>query len=137
MIGLIIFLLSIPIPQVLETSLDYISGLNTPVAMIIIGIYIAQTDFKKALRNPHVYFVSAMKLLVIPLIIIVIHKLIHTPEEIMIANTLATACPVAAACSMFVAKFGGDGIYGASLVTITTVLSILTIPLMAIVMRAF
>lgn len=135
LIGLVIFLFSIPIPGVVQTTIGYISGLNTPLAMIIIGIYIAKTDVGAALKNWKVYFVCLLKLIVVPLIIILIHKVLHTPEEIMMANTLATACPVASACSMYVTKFGGDGVYGASLVAVSTVLSILTIPIMAMLLR--
>lgn len=134
LIGLIVFLFSVPVPSVVQTAIGYVSGLNTPLAMLIIGVYIAKTDIKAALINWRVYFICLLKLIVVPLIIIVLHKFLHTPEEIMMANTLATACPVATACSMFVEKFGGDGVYGASLVAVSTVLSILTIPLMAMLL---
>ncbi|MCI8350756.1 MAG: AEC family transporter [Oscillospiraceae bacterium] len=135
LIGLIIFLFSVPVPSVVQTAIGYVSGLNTPLAMLIIGVYIAKTDIKAALINWRVYFICLLKLIVVPFIIIIIHKFLHTPEQIMMANTLATACPVATACSMFVEKFGGDGVYGASLVAVSTVLSIFTIPVMAMLLR--
>lgn len=42
--GMILFLTSVPVPDVLESVISTCAGLNTPVAMIVLGIYLAKVN---------------------------------------------------------------------------------------------
>ena len=62
-IGLLLFFFRIPLPDLLEKTFGYVASMNTPMAMVASGISVAQADLFHALKNPRVYYVSAVKLL--------------------------------------------------------------------------
>lgn len=68
-IGLLLFFFRIPLPDLLGKTFGYVAGLNTPMAMVASGISVAQADLFHALKNPRVYYVSAVKLLIVPVIL--------------------------------------------------------------------
>ncbi len=67
LIGLFFFFTRLPLPEVVRKCLTHLSGLNTPLGMFTIGIYLAQTDVKKMLIKPKLYLISAVRLVLIPL----------------------------------------------------------------------
>ena len=67
-IGLFFFFTGLPMPSLISKSIGYISGLNTPIAMFTIGIYLAQTDLRKMFGKARLYLLSAVRLLIIPLV---------------------------------------------------------------------
>lgn len=131
-VGLCIFLLSIPLPKPVGDAVGYLSALNTPLAMIVIGTYIAKADFSTLLRDKNLYRVAFLRLFAVGLIMLPVYRLLGTPEMVSAANFLACCCPVAASTAMFCAMFDLDKGYASGLVTVSTVLSVLTIPLMVL-----
>ena len=69
-IGLILYFVQLPIPGLLMDTMGYISDLNTPLAMIASGVSVAQANLLGALCTKRIYWVSFVKLLVIPLAVI-------------------------------------------------------------------
>ena len=136
-IGLLLFLTPISLPSPIATGVSFLASLNTPLAMIVVGSFIARADILKSLKQLRIYGVCAVKLLVVPAVMVALNLLLHIPNEILIANILAVACPCAASTSIFVSYFGGDAIHGSKLVAISTVLSILTIPLISLILGLF
>ena len=68
-LGLILFIARLRLPALLIDSLEFISAMNTPLAMIVAGATIARTNIINALKNPRIYYVTALTLVIIPLII--------------------------------------------------------------------
>ena len=68
-LGMIVFFAGIPVPQVILKPLEYIGSMNTPLAMIVSGVTIAQSGFIKALKNGRIYQISFWKLLFVPLVV--------------------------------------------------------------------
>ena len=75
-IGLIFFLTPLNLPEIPATCVSYLASLNTPVAMIILGAFLAQCDLRSCFRDKQVYFVTALRLLILPLITLVIFLLL-------------------------------------------------------------
>ena len=73
-IGLVLFFCRIQLPGILQTTFDYVAGLNTPMAMVASGISVAQANLLQAVRTPRVYYVSAVKLLGIPLLLTLLFR---------------------------------------------------------------
>ena len=65
-IGLPLYLLEVKLPVVLADPISFIAGLNTPMAMIMFGTYLANTDLKTMFREKKIYLAAALKLLVLP-----------------------------------------------------------------------
>lgn len=67
-LGLICFFCRIRIPDVPTKALDFISDLNTPLAMIVSGVTMADTSVLKLLKKPRIYYISALRLIILPLL---------------------------------------------------------------------
>ena len=75
-LGVVFFFGRIHIPYLLLDSMNYVAGMNTPLAMLIAGISVAQTDLLSMLRNRKLYLISASKLLLMPALLLVVLVLI-------------------------------------------------------------
>ena len=129
-IGLPLFFASISLPAILKTPIGLLAGLNTPLAMLVIGFYLAGADFRRVVRMPSAYLAAAVRLVVFPLALLALLYPLrsHFPREMMLALVTAASAPVAAMVSMFASKFERDVDLSVGLVSGTTLLSILTMP---------
>lgn len=127
--ALILFFTNIKLPELISTPINYIAGLNTPVPMLVIGYYLSGTNFIKYLKDKGVYAVSFARLITIPLISLFVMWLCGVKGEILIACTVAASAPTAATTTMFATKFSRDVELSVNLVSITTMLSIITMPI--------
>ena len=126
-IGLVLFVCSVTLPMIIIEPLKHFASLNTPVPMVIVGYHLANSSLK--IKGLSAYVSGILRLVVSPVIMVLILCLFKISGDIMIACTIAAASPVAANTTMFSEKFGGDTAVSASLVSITTLLSIITMPL--------
>ena len=129
-VGLLLFATQLPLPGILKDGLSAAAGLNTPLAMFTVGIYLAQTDLKKMLKDRSLYAVSAVRLLLIPLAALGILSLF--PANLNGMKTvllIAAACPVGSNVAVYAQLHGKDYPYAVETVVISTALSLATIPL--------
>lgn len=131
-IGLICYLTNIRLPDVPKTAMQYVSDMNTPLAMLIAGATAAQTNILKALKKPAVYLVSSMKLLVFPACAFAVCRFLGAPQIVLMTVTIAAACPVATTGTMFAIRMDKKPELCSEFFTITTLLSALTLPLITI-----
>ena len=129
-IGLPLFFASVSLPAILKTPISLLAELNTPLAMLVIGFYLAGADFRRVIRMPSAYFAAVVRLIVYPLAMVALLFPLraHFPREMMLALVTAASAPVAAMVSMFASKFERDVDLSVGLVSGTTLLSILTMP---------
>ena len=129
--GLPLFFFSVRLPAVVGVPVHEIAALNTPVAMIIIGYCLVGAKLGRVARMPCVYVATALRLLVCPLLMIaVLHPFRHLLDRNMtLAVVIAASAPVAAMVSMFAAKFGRDVDVSVAVVSGSTLLSVLTMPI--------
>lgn len=128
-LGFIFFITQIKIPDVLLKSLDYVAAMNTPLAMIIAGVTIAQTSLKDVFNKARIYLVSFIKLLFIPLMLILLFSILPISETVLITTIIAVACPTGATGTMFALRFNKNSIYASEIFTLTTLFSLITIPI--------
>ena len=129
LIALIIFVLRIKLPYIISQPIDYLAALNTPLPMLIIGFYLSQADLKKAFTDVGAYLAMAVRLAVVPLLSMFVMHLLNVDPTIMIACVIASSAPTAATTTMFAAKYGRDVELSVSIVASTTLVSIITMPL--------
>lgn len=127
-IGLILFFASIKLPQVIAMPVSYMAALNTPLPMIIIGYHLSQADPGMFLKEKNQYITFALRLLVLPLLTVFSLCLLHVPAEVAISTVIATSAPTAALCTMFADRFSLDTKLSATIVSLSTILSIITMP---------
>ena len=129
-VGLPLFLCSAQLPSAVGTPVRLLAGLNTPLAMLVVGFYLAGADFRRVVRTPGAYLAAAVRLVVFPLAMVACLFPLreHLARAMMLALVVAASAPVAAMVSMFSSKFGRDVDLSVGLVSGTTLLSILTMP---------
>ncbi len=127
-IGVLLFFLPIELPGAISSPLNYVANLNAPLAMIVMGVYLAQTDFRSLFTSPRLYGVCASRLLLIPLLSLLAFSLIPAGYEIRSALLIAAACPVGANVAVYAQLNGGDYAYAVKTVVLSTLFCILTLP---------
>ena len=128
--GLLIFStgLGTKLPPVLNTFIGGLAQTNAPVAMIVLGIYLARTRISSLFTTRHLYLVSAVRLLFIPMVTILIFAFLPVPYMIKMTMIIAGSAPVGANVAVYAQLYGEDYVYACQTVTQSTLFSILTLP---------
>lgn len=129
-LGLIVFIFQIHVPRLVLEPIGYIGSMNTPLAMIVSGAVIAQTDFIGGLKRGHLWIVAAIKLLIIPLFVMIACSFIDMNRQAVMSTIIVAACPTATASTLLAIKYNLDEKYAAQIFGTTTVLSAITLPML-------
>ncbi len=117
------------------TSLDYLAAVTTPVAMLVLGSTMAGMDTKALFGDWKVYVFTAFRLLILPLVGIVIFKFLPVGEPLMRSTIIMlTAMPVATNTTMRAIEYDGDIGLSPKGIFFSTLLSVITIPCMAMLL---
>lgn len=129
LIGLALFLTGFQMPEIICRSVNLLAGLNTPLAMFTVGVYLAEADIRKMLRKPVLYGISAARLLLIPVVSLLLLSLLPADmQELKLAILIAAACPVGANVAIYAQLHDRDYIYSVETVVVSSILSIATLP---------
>ena len=128
LIGLPLFLLQIKLPTVVSQPLSYLAELNTPLAMLIFGTYLANTDLKTMFTDKRIYLTALIKLLVMPLLCVGVYRLCGVTGTLLTACAITACVPSANNTFMFASKFGRDAGLASKTVALVSLFSIITMP---------
>lgn len=129
-IGITLFLSRLPVPGIVTSTLGHIAGMNTPVAMILMGTYMAKLPWRKLL-DKRAYGCVLLRLVVIPAVVLAVFwALPISNQNVALAAYLAAATPVGANICVFAQQYDCDYEFSVVTVCLSTVLSIVTVPLM-------
>ena len=117
------------LPPVISTALRGVSSLNAPMAMLILGGYLAQTNIRSMLLTARLYWLSAVRLLLIPITTLLLFRLLPLSYEMKMSVFIAAATPVGANVAVYAQINDLDYPYACQTVALSTVCSILTVPL--------
>ena len=129
LVGLPFFIFNIKLPEIINIPLDYVASLQTPLAMIFFGTYLANTDLKSMFNNKKIYLTALMKLIVIPLIMLVLMRLFSVGMVMMTAILISASAPSANLTVMFSAKYDKDVGLASKTVALISFISIITMPI--------
>jgi len=134
LLGFAMFILSIPLPGPLEQSIKLVGGITTPLFMVVIGISIAQTDIKRMLGRREVYVTVFMRLIVVPVLIGLACYLVGIRGPLLILPVVLAAMPAGSTTSILASIYNVAVEEANSIVVLSTLLCIITIPLMVVVL---
>jgi predicted permease len=126
--GLLLYISGIKLPKLMADPVAMIGSMNTPMAMLISGINLAESDLLSSLRTPRTYLLSVARLIIVPLVTLVLLMVVHVDRVIAVTVLIAAACPSGAMGTMFAMQYHKNSQYASKLLAITTSLSLLTIP---------
>lgn len=137
-IGMITYFFQIPYPSFVGETIEYMASMNTPLSMIITGIFLAQVAPAAIVKDWRIWRCMVLRTLAAPGIFLLleaalgVHQWFPIAEMACIVTTLCAACPAAASIILLPAAFGSeeDGERGAQIMAFTTLVSVVTLPLM-------
>ena len=134
-IGMLVFVSPVKLPGLLYTAIDFVGDLNTPLAMICLGCFIAQVNLKECFSDKSLWGLSALHLLAIPMVVMVILLFVPVDETAKLTLLVGAAAPTAIASAMFSQVYGADFLYATRAIALTTILSVVTLPALIAVME--
>ena len=134
--SLLLFISPVKLPAQIFSAVAFLGDLNTPLAMLVLGAYLAQIDFCQVFNNLEVWKITCIRIIVIPFISVLV--LMHFPLDITanISLLIAMAAPTAVAAPMFAQIYGTDYLFSTRVVALSTILSLITLPAWIAVLTA-
>ena len=118
------------IPAFISQPLTMIGNITVPAALLIIGSSMSQLPLKALMGNTTVYVTTVMRLAVVPIAMYFLCMLLGFDPYVVNINTVVIAMPVATYGTILCLKYGRDTSLMAEVTFITTLLSMITIPLL-------
>lgn len=134
LLGMVLFLSSFKLPSFITDAVGFVGGATTPLSIICIGFMLSRADFKALAKRWRLALVALIQLLVGPLATYFVLSALNFPTEVITVCTLIQALPTATSLGLFATKYGGNNIEASELVTISTLLSVVTLPLMILLL---
>lgn len=128
-IGLVIFVFALPVPKIIYNAINHVSALYTPLPMLIIGYHLTKSNPFRAFKDIKCIFAVLLRVIVYPLIALGFLYLIGIRGTLLVSLVISVSGPVAAIATMFSSKFGGNVPLSVNMVSLSTILSVLTMPL--------
>ena len=133
-VGLLLYFLPITLPGIFTNAVSSVAACNAPVAMVILGVLLGNISPKRMFLSKEAWLVSGVRLLLIPLLTVLLLKAFPgVPGEMRAALIIAAAAPVGSNLAVYVQRQGGDSQAAAGMVCLSTILSIITMPLVLLV----
>ncbi len=123
--GLVVFLGRITLPDLLGQAVTHLANLAVPLPMAVIGIQLAFTDLSRAVKDVKIWLTALLRLVVLPLLALFVMLLCGVRGSVLVATVIAAAAPPAVIVVMLDRP---DSTMGAELVSLLTLLSIATMP---------
>jgi len=137
MIGLPLFAFSYKLPNLIAFPISSLASLNTPLAMIVVGSFISKVNLKELFVDLDLYKASFVRLLLIPLVTFALMVPFQFDHTLATTILLLSCAPTAAMTAMFASQFGGDAKLASKSVALTTLFSMLTMPLFSMLAQHF
>ena len=119
----------IRLPGLVTEALGAMSALNLPLPMLMVGFYLAKADLKAAFKDGWSYFCMALRLIAFPLATLAVLYLCGVRGNVLTVLVIGASAPVGATTTIFSAKFNRDTELSVRLVALSTILSMITMPL--------
>lgn len=133
-IGVFITVSNIQLPLFALQTIKSLSQCTTALSMIVIGSILSEISIKNVLSPLSIYY-SLIRLIVIPLIVLMFYFLFHLPYLVTAVSVVLTEMPAGTTTAILAEKYKGDSILSVKLVFLSTLLSLVTIPLLSILVN--
>ena len=140
-IGVVLFFTKIFLPEIIGNTLASVGTMIGPASMIVTGMLFAGMNLKQIFANKRVYFITFLRLIAVPLIALVLIKLSNLASfsadgnKIMLIVFLAIITPSASTVTQMCQVYGNDSKYASAINVMTTLLSIITMPVMVMLFQ--
>lgn len=136
-VSILLLLAGIQLPEVLFNTVDTIGSATVPLSMIVVGIQLGSSDLKEVLRNRKLVSSSVIKMLFWPVLTFLAVNWLPISVNIKIALIFGSAFPTAVAVVPVSSMENRNSVLAAEMVAFTTLLSVITLPVTAMLMMSY
>lgn len=135
-IGVVIFFFHIKLPMILSDSINSLASLIGPVSMIMLGMLLTEVNWKSLFTSKRIYLIAILKMLILPGIMVVCmrilahHCTLENASTVLLISLLATITPSATTITQMAQIYDNHPDYASAINVFTTVVCIVTMPLM-------
>ena len=130
-ISIVLFFMQIPVPKMICSLSAGLSNLTGPLSMLVIGISIAAMELKDLFTDVKLLKFALIKLLAVPVAAMLLVCQVIDNQLICEVFLVMMATPAASMCAMLSQQYGGDYELAAKGVALTTILSVVTMPIVS------
>lgn len=143
LIGILVFLLPVDryIPSVFTSALDLLKTTVVPLSMFVVGFQMARNSFAGFFKDGKSWLAAASRLVVCPVLVFAVllpvDMIFHIDKTLLTVIMIVSATPCATVTSIFAEKFGMDKEISGRLIPLSTILSVITLPLIPLLVMLF
>ena len=141
-VGIALFVAKVKLPVVVSGMLASMSAIIGPISMIMLGMLMAAVDWNEVFLSWRIYLIAFLKMILFPLLVLLmlkfswLHELAPNGETILLISLLAVITPSATMVVQLAQIFDQDAKYASSINVLTTVICIITMPVMVMIYLA-
>jgi len=128
-IGLLVFISPVKLPDIIYSPLKLLGDTTTPHAMLVAGAMLADIKFSEVFGNLKLYIVAFIRLMIVPLSMFFIFSIVNVPSIVKCTLVMSSGMPSAIIVAILATRYNADSRLASQGLFITTLLSILTLPL--------
>jgi len=129
-LGTVFFLFSLQLPSQVNGAIGSVAAIMTPMSLLCIGFMLSRAKLKALVKKWRLFVAAAVQLICGPLVAFGLMQVFGFPAEIATMMILLQALPTATSLGLFAEKYGGDSTSASELVLISTIMSVVTLPIM-------
>ena len=126
--GMVLFTTPLYIPEPLISTVNLLAAAMSPVAMMIVGISLANSDLSRIIKNRYIYISSSVRLVLIPLITMFALKALSAADMSYYIPMIVISMPTAGYATMFATKYENDSLLASEMISMSTLMSLISIP---------
>lgn len=134
MIGLVIMIFRISLPEFAVSTIKTISNCTTTLSMIVIGGILAEIDIRTVISRLNIYY-CAIRLIIIPAVVLAACVLLKIEPMVTAVSTVLAGMPAGSTTAILAAKYNGDEKFAVRIVFLSTALSLVTVPVLCMVIE--
>lgn len=134
LLGMVVYLTGLKLPSFATDAVSFVGNATTPLSVICVGYMLSRADFRKIIKKWRLILTCILQLVLAPVITFFALRLLHFPGEVVAVCTLIQALPTATSLGLFATKYNGNEIESSELVAISTLFSIVTLPVIVLIL---
>ena len=135
LLGCLLMVLDIQLPELCLEVVETFNHMTAPMSMLLVGTCLADSNPREYLRDKSLYVYSLFRLIVLPLVAFGLFLLLPADKDLAMTLILVTAMPCAMNISAYAEQCKNDTLYASQLVFLSTLLSVITIPLFVVLVE--
>lgn len=135
LLAVAVFLTKLRVPLFIEDAVSTIASATVPMSMLVVGTSLGEVSIKDAFTDPLLYKLSAVRLLLIPVVVWLVLRNFVTDRVMLGTLVVLSATPSGVVVTPLSIEHGRDGIESSKGIFLSTLLSMLTIPLLVILLK--